>query len=109
MLQGIVEKIKEDWFVRYESFQYSEPVKVITRWKIIKVQGKIEEGLVAQYGEMNIWHTYNGYGNHTQFLTNKEGTIEQIPIPCPKVRKGIRTRWMNERWEKELKQGWVPA
>src|ERR1017187_846501 len=33
---------------------------------------------------------------------------EIIPIPCPKVRKGIETRWRNSRWEKYLKsEGWV--
>jgi hypothetical protein len=35
---------------------------------------------------------------------------EVIPIPCPKVRKGIETRWRNSRWEKYLKsEGWVTA
>jgi hypothetical protein len=35
---------------------------------------------------------------------------EIIPIPCPKVRKGIETRWRNSRWEKYLKsEGWVIA
>ena len=35
-----------------------------------------------------------------------------IPIPCPKVKSGIKTRWStwHGRWEKELKhKGWVPA
>src|SRR5688572_25756657 len=33
------------------------------------------------------------------------------PIPCPKVRRGIETRWNGTygRWEKLLKVGWVPA
>ena len=30
-------------------------------------------------------------------------------IPCPKVRKGIETRWYNGRWEKLLKTGWKSA
>jgi len=33
---------------------------------------------------------------------------EVIPIPAPKVRKGIETRWRNGRWEKYLKaEGWT--
>ena len=35
-----------------------------------------------------------------------------VPIPCPKVKSGINTRWStwHGRWEKELKhKGWVPA
>jgi len=31
------------------------------------------------------------------------------PILCPKVRKGIETRWHNGRWEKLLKAGWTTA
>ena len=34
---------------------------------------------------------------------------EVIPIPCPKVRKGIPTRWRNTRWEKYLATGWTAA
>ena len=31
------------------------------------------------------------------------------PVPMPKVRKGIETRYRNGRWEKLLKKGWVAA
>jgi hypothetical protein len=35
---------------------------------------------------------------------------EIIPIPCPKVRAGIDTRFRNGSWEKYLKsKGWVTA
>jgi len=35
---------------------------------------------------------------------------EVNPIPCPRVVKGIETRWRNSRWEKYLKsEGWVAA
>lgn len=33
---------------------------------------------------------------------------EVTPVPCPKVRKNIKTRWQSGRWEKYLKtQGWL--
>jgi hypothetical protein len=37
--------------------------------------------------------------------------VESVAIPCPKVRKGINTRWNDWKghWEKELKTGWEPA
>ena len=35
--------------------------------------------------------------------------VVRQPIPCPKVRKGIETRWVAGRWEKCLKSGWAPA
>ena len=38
---------------------------------------------------------------------------ESVPVPCPKVRAGIQTRWVyshgSSRWEKLLKTGWVSA
>jgi hypothetical protein len=35
---------------------------------------------------------------------------EVIPIPAPKVRKGIEVRWYNGKWQKYLKSsGWVAA
>jgi hypothetical protein len=35
--------------------------------------------------------------------------VETIPIPCPKVRAGIETRWHNGQWQKLLKTGWRNA
>ena len=35
---------------------------------------------------------------------------ERVPIPPPKVRKGIEVRYHNSRWEKCTKrEGWIPA
>jgi len=36
---------------------------------------------------------------------------DKEPIPCPKVRTGIKTRWNDckGKWEKELKSGWCMA
>lgn len=33
--------------------------------------------------------------------------VETIPVPPPKVRAGIETRWKDGRWERLLKRGWV--
>lgn len=35
--------------------------------------------------------------------------VEREPLPCPKVRKGIETRYRDGRWQKLLKKGWVTA
>jgi hypothetical protein len=34
---------------------------------------------------------------------------EVVPIVCPKVRKGISTRYRLGRWEKGLRSGWTVA
>lgn len=35
---------------------------------------------------------------------------EREPVPCPRVRKGIETRWYRGGWEKYIKSqgGWIP-
>ena len=58
---------------------------------------------------------YLGNGNYFQGTMAQGGSTpaiitEQTPVPCPKVRAGIETRWRNGRWEKYLKtKGWVSA
>lgn len=45
-----------------------------------------------------------------QYLASKPADItESAPLPCPKVRKGIETRYRQGRWEKCLRTGWVAA
>ena len=36
--------------------------------------------------------------------------VENVPIPCPKVRAGIETRYYRGEWQKYLKaKGWITA
>jgi len=59
----------------------------------------------------------DGYYSNTLTLNLSDGgktksiRYEEIDIPCPKVRTGIKTRWnsFKEYWEKELKSGWCMA
>ncbi len=67
----------------------------------------------CQYGAVSC---YLGNGNYVSGeLTNGGSTraiiTEEIPIPCPKVRAGIETRWneYKKQWEKCLKSGWARA
>ena len=39
----------------------------------------------------------------------KSVRVETVPVPRPKVRKGIELRWNNGRWYKRLKSGDVPV
>ncbi len=53
---------------------------------------------------MGVW-TDSGIQGNTQAVR-----VDIEPIPRPKVRKGIETRFRNGRWEKYLKtKGWVAA
>ena len=46
-----------------------------------------------------------------QLAKTEASKIENIDIPCPKVRSGIKTRWNGNKghWEKELKSRWCMA
>lgn len=55
------------------------------------------------------------YGNRLIVQLIDGGTTKAIkhtiePIPCPKVRAGIETRWRDGYWQKHLRsKGWVAA
>jgi hypothetical protein len=54
-------------------------------------------------------------GHHVTVQLERGGNtqpiaFERTPIPCPKVRKGVETRYAHREWQKYLKTaGWVPA
>lgn len=57
-----------------------------------------------------------GLGGYWRGLRLRDGPQTQpirtdiVPYPCPKVRKGMETRYRDGRWQKYLKtEGWVAA
>jgi hypothetical protein len=68
------------------------------------------------YGDRGSYTFYRGMGHYSPILTLQDGgatkpvKTETIPVPAPKVRKGIETRWYRGAWQKYLKaEGWVLA
>lgn len=102
-------KIPEAWFVRYETTMSNEPTRVISRWKVTYSQGILKDGQEVSWNGADPWHGYTSALGSIKIWTEKEGENECLPCPCPKVRKGIETRWISGRWEKHLKSGWTPA
>lgn len=70
-----------------------------------------QSGLQGEYLVSDPNNPYNKKGY--LYLLNGGSTrpikYETFPIPCPKVRKGIETKWLQGRWAKLLKSGWVSA
>ena len=72
-------------------------------------------GQEAEHAGPGVYVPMAGYYDPPRFaLINRGKTLpdpqysELQPIPCPKVRKGIRTRYIGGRWERLLKSvGWV--
>ncbi len=99
---------------------YSDPVLTTS----IYPTGLRVADYVRSYGDEHIGATltdgrfpgfYNApYPSRLEFQLQDGGATLPIdntrePIPSPKVRNGIATRWIDGRWEKCLKRGWVPA
>jgi hypothetical protein len=116
MLSGTLRKRDNAWFVDYASTLYSEPSRQTISWK---VTGARRSGNCAFAPEMadrlavtsvpdrDAWQAYKD-GGYLVLETEHEGESVVAPYPCPKVRRGIETRYRYGQWEKRLKTGWTP-
>ena len=107
--------------VCWQSVKYGEP-KLTRSYFPIGIKTREFEANYYPLNEVDLISQGNAYGvlrkggYYANALTlnlidgGKTRSIkyEEIGIPCPKVRSGIKTRWSSskERWEKELKSGW---
>jgi hypothetical protein len=82
--------------------QFSEPVEVELWWPICGVSKATFD---AEYAGRTCEGSLRNGGRTESIYTEKH------PVPCPKVRKGIETRYRNGRWEKYLisAKGWTAA
>jgi hypothetical protein len=113
-------------FIRYETCRYSEPIKDVLYWPVSHASAFVGETFPlpardAGNGSYTVRRNPDldksdcGYDAHfTVYFPNGGATkaefVETSEIPCPKVRKGIETRYHNGRWEKYTKQGgWIAA
>jgi hypothetical protein len=112
--------------VAYREPMQDKPILLVNYWPTTESKADIEQFWPKWIGhEVTTNHIDGGLftikmgeqpfsGWHTIQLvdgpkTKSIKTIEQ-EIPCPKVRKGIETRYRYGKWEKYLKtRGWVPA
>jgi hypothetical protein len=110
---------RDGWvFVREIDDAYDKPVRTISYWPI----GLKTYYLKVNYGEHKLGQSmrYQGQGVYLdedglryELKNNGETKAEhweEEQIVCPKVRKGIETRFHRGSWQKYLKsQGWVNA
>ena len=109
-----------------ESVWHDKPKKTVwvwplSHWKIGgmgcgRVEDAIGKDATSRGGTVSV---YLGNGTHlTAWMPEgdqtKALTVEEVDIPCPKVRAGMETRWHSwghpGRWEKYTKtKGWIPA
>ena len=68
--------------------------------------------VIHQPGFPGFWLNFTGYSSDDIHLeTAQECSFnEETPIPCPKVRAGVETRFYRGYWQKYLQsKGWVAA
>lgn len=111
--------------VRDEYNEYSEPKKRVLYWPVnreasrkaaVTVFPEMETGAELSGSAHGGYTYYRGYGCYSPVARLENGgrtealKVETLDVPCPKVRKGVPTRYRNGNWEKYLRaEGWVHA
>lgn len=101
------------YYFAYSSADNNRPELVTNYWLVCSaVIGESEyDGAEAYWDNGRLaFRLGERLWSREQYLASKPSDItEVVPIPCPKVRKGIETRYRHGRWEKCLRAGWVSA
>ena len=112
--------MKNGWLcVRSEMRMTDTPETAVSWYPIVKAYPSEFVDIVGEpahyQGDGLYQGKYRGIGYISRFALTDGGQTkpiahEIVPIPQPKVRKGIDVRYRHERWEKYLKsEGWVSA
>lgn len=105
--------------IKSEDADYFEPRLIVHYYPIVELYGSNREVLADREG-LNVYGKSNGNGFYRDEqgreyqLLDGGGTLpihtDMIPVPFPKVRRGIETRWKSGHWEKYTKaHGWELA
>jgi hypothetical protein len=120
MLRGkIIDMGKGKLGFEHTSYDSREPVAQVMVWEMLEAacsgyswceqgqaigrEASIADGVVS---------CYLGQGNYVRCYLPERGStkatmVRSESVPCPKVRKGIETRWRDGRWQKLLRAGWT--
>lgn len=112
MLTGVLRQRDGKWYVDASHPANSEPTLITISWLVTGTRRGINygpapemvDGLAVTHSDIGgeYWQAYE-HGNYLTLLTEHDGTISEVPLPCPKVRKGIETRYRYGRWEKAVR------
>ena len=106
--------------IRYQDTRSDIPEITVLYWPILRT---IEAEYAEHYGKTahdendGIYSVQAGSGPFSGWIRfrlteggqTKPIAQDAVPIPKPKVRKGIEVRYRYGRWEKLLKTGWTTA
>ncbi len=113
---------RDGWLcVRYTDTEFFEPIRYSHYWPVRRIPRDEATNIIGKQA------VHAGVGAYCAKTDDRPGcgfwvqlpllnggqtmpiVTEREPIPCPKVRKGIETRYERGRWEKHLKTGWTVA
>lgn len=109
----------EGWLVAREEYDdWLEPFRITYLWPLQQTPRSYVEHLIGQEVRSNsASYAYSfTWGGRDHIFRLPDGgqtkalSMTKAPVPCPKVRAGIETRWRGGYWQKYLKaKGWVAA
>ncbi len=119
-MQGTLAEIDGKLCVRYATTYENEPTRQIMYWACERAvrnpynANAPTAGDHARYNGNGSWDTSREGSGSTGSVSTGAGDrqafkVEREPVPCPKVRKGLETRWYQGAWQKLMAKGWVPA
>lgn len=129
-MDGILRGTPETgWRIVSQFSQFNEPKMVTNTYTVFGMRpgrggygpaGEPKDGLEARYirdsrhefdGRTAVrWSVYCGNGSYLDIVAAETAEQTVDDLPCPKVRKGIETRYRYGKWEKYSKrEGWVTA
>jgi len=97
----------------------SGPTTIVKHWPVVAVHARSDHGLSPEVGDtLNVPNFGTVYGARNPVTSRATGAVtiadkcthlEELPLPCPKVRAGIETRYNVYTciWEKLMARGWV--
>ena len=101
------------WHVGYQDTLWSEPIVVTQYWPTIRetFTGYLEDGdELSQNGTTVYYSVKRGipYQRPELVIAVDSAGIDRVeePFPCPKTRKGTKTRYLQGRWQKLMAKGW---
>lgn len=115
-MTGTIQRHNGQLVIEYQYPATDKPVLIGVRWAVVDATRTgpfapmLEAGLSVSYRQADRWQAY-AQGDYLLVSSAHEGTpMADQPIVCPKVRKGIETRYYCGRWEKYSKrEGWIAA
>lgn len=116
-MTGTVRKAGDGWTIEHSYTAQETPERITVTWRVlasarsgaVAFAPELRDELEIRFVTDDRWEAYAS-GGYLMLTTEHEGAVSRTPVPCPRVRAGVETRYRHGRWEKLTKRaGWVAA